>query len=117
MDFAKLIEPYKENDRTPEGQIKWLLGKGILRDKVDQAMLIVYDELERGKVFESGHELDRYLLEITEGLVKVDLDESVKKLETFFNSLLATHKDKWQEELKNTQKPRVLARIKAVFKP
>lgn len=113
MNFETLIEPYKENGRTPQGQIKWLISKGIERDKIDQAMLIVYDEIERGKALQNGHELDRYLLDIAQKLVKEDIDESVKRLETFFN----TFKDKWQEELKNQQKPKLLNRIKAVFKP
>ncbi len=112
MDFTKLLEPYKEDGRTPQGQIKWLTSKQIPRDKIDQAILVVYDELERGKTFKDGHELDRYLLEVAQGLQKIGLDEEVKRLETFFN----TFKDKWQEELKNAQKSGVWQRVKAVFK-
>ena len=118
MDFAKLCEPYKENGRTPQGQIKWLTSKGIPKDKIDQAMLVVYDEIDRGKIFENGHEFDRYLLETAQGLHKASLDDEVQKLQRFFDGF----KSKWGEDLTKlaqsmNQKPRLMKRIKAVFRP
>lgn len=113
MDFHTLCDPYKENGRTTEGQMKWLLAKNIPKDKVDQAILLVYDELDRGKTFLNGHEFDRYLLDVATNLHQTEMNESVKKLEEFFN----TFKDKWREEFKNASKPDVWKRIKAVFKP
>jgi uncharacterized membrane-anchored protein YjiN (DUF445 family) len=95
MDIKKLLEPYSEEGRTVDGQIKWLLGKGITRDHIDKAILTVYDEIERGKVFENGHALDRYLLEVAQKLHKAELDDSVKKLEDFFNSF----KGQWTADL------------------
>lgn len=60
---------------------------------MDQAILSVYDEIERGKSFESGADLDHYLLEVAQHLHKVELTDSVVKLEAFFNQLMKTHRD------------------------
>jgi|GEM_PF-1447695 hypothetical protein len=98
MDLNKLIEPYSEDGaRTIEAQVKWLLAKNIPRQHIDQAVLTVYDEIERGKVFvadatnSAGHLLDHELLRVAQELQRVELSDSVKKLEDFFNSLTARH--------------------------
>jgi len=115
MNFDKLIEPYKEDGRTVQGQIKWLQSKGIPQDKIDQAILHVYDEIERGKIHEHGHALDRYLLEVAQGFHHEELDAHAKRLENFFNAF----KDRWREELEAQKSPptrmTLWQRIKAVF--
>lgn len=112
MDMMQLIEPYSDGGaRTPQGQVKWLQGKGIPQDKIDQAMLHVYDELERGGTFEDGHALDRHLLEVAQGFHKEDLDASVARLESFFNNF----KTKWSDELKAQARPTRWKYLKAVF--
>jgi len=93
MDFNELIKPYSEGDRTVEMQVKWLLSKNIPRSFVDQAILVVFDEIERGKVHESGHDLDRYLLQVAQDLYKAEVEDSVKKLQDFHISLVQRHKD------------------------
>jgi hypothetical protein len=98
MELNKLIEPYSENGvRTIEAEIKWLMGKGIPRHHIDQAILTVFDEIERGKEFvadeanSAGHFLDHELLRVAQELHRAELADSVKKLEDFFNSLTARH--------------------------
>jgi len=113
MDLAKLIEPYSENGaRTIEAQVKWLLSKNIPRSHIDQAILTVYDEIERGRVFEgsathsAGHFLDHELLRMAQALHQAELSESVKKLEDFFNSLMQRHRDAGAAEvIARMQKP------------
>jgi hypothetical protein len=101
MDMKALLEPYVENGRTLEGQMKWLLSKGIPQNSADQAMLYIYDELDRGKKHENGFELDRALLEKALDLHRNELINNVQKLEDFFNDF-AKRRTIWQ-------------RIKAVF--
>jgi uncharacterized membrane-anchored protein YjiN (DUF445 family) len=106
MDFDELIKPYSENDRTVEMQVKWLLSKNIPRSFIDQALLVVYDEIERGKVFENGHELDRYLLQAAQDLYQAEVNDSVQKLQDFHNTLVQRHKDMAVEEvIARMQKP------------
>lgn len=112
MDFKMLIEPYRENGRTPEGQMKWLLSKGIPQANIDQAMLYVYNEIEGGKAFKSGHDLDRYLLDKAKEFQQSDAAANVKRLEEFFGKFKAG----WQDEMKKQQQQAgVWQRIKAVF--
>ncbi len=113
MDFKKLIEPYQENGRTPEGQMKWLLSKGIPQANVDQAMLFVYNEISGGKTFPSGHELDRYLLTKAQEFQKGDVEANVQRLQDFFGKF----KEGWQEEMKKQARPGFWQRVKAVFVP
>ncbi len=95
MDFNKLFEPYEEGVRTIEAQVKWLLAKNIPRHHVDQAMLTVYDEIEKGKVFEgdekfsAGYYLDRELLRVAQELHTSEVSDSIRKLEDFWNNLAA----------------------------
>ncbi len=106
MDFNELIKPYSENDRTVELQVKWLLSKNIPRNFVDQALLVVYDEIERGKVHENGHELDRYLLQVAQDLYQAEVNDSIAKLQDFHNSFVQRHKDMAvQEVIARMQKP------------
>lgn len=113
MDFKKLIEPYQENGRTPEGQMKWMLSKGIPQANVDQSMLYVYNEIEGGKKFKDGHELDRYLLERAKEFQQSDVEANVQRLQYFFGKF----KEGWQEEMKRQNRPGFWQRVKAVFAP
>jgi len=105
MNLTELLAPYSEPQpdgtplRTVEGQVKWLLSKSIPRSHIDQAVLSVYDEIERGKTFASGADLDHYLLEVATHLHKVELTDSVVKLEAFFNQLMKTHRDAAASEI------------------
>jgi len=112
MDFKKLLEPYSENGRTIEGQIKWLTSKQILREYIDLTILKVYNELESGKKFEDGHALDRYLFDIAKAIQDLHLSKQAKELENFMNAF----KENWEKEFKNRTKLTFFQRIKAVFK-
>ena len=68
LDCKKLLEPYSENGRTVEGQVKWLTKKSIPPDVIGIAIKSVYSEIANGKIFADGHELDRYLLDIASKL-------------------------------------------------
>ena len=102
MDFQKLYEPYvtKEAPLVTE-QIKWLQKQGIPQHIIDQAMIKVYDEIERGKVFnaEGKHTstwaLWMYLQEIARGLQKKELEVYVKNLESFHENI----RQKWNDDL------------------
>jgi hypothetical protein len=95
MDYKKLLEPYAENGRTVEGQVTWLTKKGIAKTYIDQALIFVYDEVERGKVYPSGHDLDRALFTKSQELMKADMEVSLKQLELFHETL----RKKWGDDL------------------
>ena len=98
MDYTKLLAPYSEDGRTIEGQIRWLADKyQIPRNFIDQALMSVYDEVERGKKFTNGHDLDRYLLSVAHGLWKGEAVDSIRKLEAFHGEL----RNQWSEDLKS----------------
>ncbi len=102
MDLGQLIEPYAERDdkgnpaRTIEAQIKWLLKKGIPRDHIDKAILSVYSEIEKGKTYASGHDLDHALLDAAKGSHHAEISDSVRKLEDFFNGLKTPAASRWK---------------------
>ena len=112
MDFSKLLEPYSEGGlRTIAGQIKWLLTKNIPQDKIDQAILHVYNEIEGGKVFVDGNELDQYLLQHARTFHTNDLEVHAKRLEEFFSNM----KKKWKEETTKVESLPLWLRIKNVW--
>lgn len=50
MNFKQLHEQFKDNDSpSVEGQIRWLQKQGFAQHQIEQAMLTVYSELERGE--------------------------------------------------------------------
>ena len=95
LNYQVLLKPYSEDGRTPEGQIKWLAKKGIAQNVIDQAMLFVYDELSRGKVYKDGHELDRYLLGVAQSLVSNEIQATRENLERFHETL----REAWNADL------------------
>ena len=125
--FSTLLEPYAERDkdgnpkRTVEGQIKWLTNRHHLpRDVVDRAILRVYNELEAGLTFTgsdtegtAGHQLDRYLLEAAQDIVKQNVTKQAKELEDFMLKFKQTAVEKYVL----AQRGSVWKRVKAVFKP
>ena len=125
MDFKTLLEPYAEPDpegrprRTVEAQIKWLNRKGLPRNIIDQAILKVYNELERGMIFNDdeestgGHKLDQHLLKTAHELQQAELSKQAKELEVF----LTTFKQSAVEEYANRHRASIWQRIIAVFKP
>lgn len=127
MDFMTLLEPYAERDqdgnpkRTVEGQIKWLTGRHHLpKDVVDRAILRVYNELESGLEFKNsdtegtaGHQLDRYLFDAAQEIVKQNVTKQAKELEEF----MMKFKQSAVEKYVATQRGSAWKRIKAVFKP
>jgi len=79
MNFAKLIEPYSDGgNRTIEGQINWLLKKNLSAEVIEGAVAIVYLELDMGRKFKNGHELDRYLLEVANQIAKEQIASMIK---------------------------------------
>ena len=95
MNYEKLLEPYKENGRTAAGQVTWLLKKGLPKESIDQAMIEIYDGLERGQNYSAGHELDRALFDRASELAKASAATSLAQLEIFHQSL----RDKWGDDL------------------
>src|SRR3972149_3690460 len=95
MDYKKLCEPYAENGRTPEGQIAWLTKKSIPKAIIEQAMLYTYDEMERGRAYENGHELDRALFARAQTLEKEAALASLRLMEEYHQKL----RDQWGEDL------------------
>jgi hypothetical protein len=97
MDLRALLEPYSEDGRTVEGQIRWLHGiKGIPREYVDKAILTVYSDMEKGKTLGSGHALDAALYEMAKQEEQAALTESVNQLEAFFNNLKRPAGSRWK---------------------
>jgi hypothetical protein len=100
MDFDKLLEPYSENGRTIKGQVAWLIKKGIPSHAIDYAMASVYKEIEVGRTFSDGNELDQELLRVAREHHEQELQEQMVKrlasaqeaLDTEWNKLT-----KWQK--------------------
>jgi hypothetical protein len=96
IDLKALLEPYSEGGhRTIEGQIKWLVSKGIPREHVDKAILTVYKEMHEGRVFPTPNDLDQELLRVAKEHHTLELSESVAKLEHFFNNLKVPTLSRW----------------------
>jgi hypothetical protein len=51
MDIKALHEPFSDNDSpTVEGQIRWLQKQGFAQHQIQQALIAVYSEIERGDI-------------------------------------------------------------------
>jgi hypothetical protein len=81
MDFKKLLEPYNQNGRTIEAQRLWLAKKGIPPDIIDHVCVEVYREIEQGKTFIDGTDLDHEMLRRARNYINEAEQEKVKKLE------------------------------------
>lgn len=107
MDFTELHKPYEDNQSPSVAmQVKWLQGKGIPMDVIDKALLVVYDEVQRGKTFvaegplTAGGALDRYLLSVAQGMALKDAELHHKELSDFLLSM----REKWNEDLRTLAK-------------
>lgn len=87
--FDELLEPYKENGRTVQGQMDWLRNKkGFAPNIVEQAIEEVYTELEQGRTFDNGHDLDQYLLEKAKEIRTEDFVASIERMQNRLSSLV-----------------------------
>jgi len=89
MDFVALHLKYKDSDSpSVEGQIRWLQKQGFAQAQVEQAMISVYDEIERGEAtFSNGHELDQYLLKKAKSIRTEELSNQIVRMEEFVDKL------------------------------
>ena len=99
MDFAKLLEPYRNTEEsknlTPESQVSWLRRMGFSNDVIDRAMIAVYTEMEQGRKFDSWQDLQICLRE-TARLAKAKDDAAyIKRLEEFEKKL----RKRWESQL------------------
>jgi len=97
MDFKKLHEKYKdEASPSVELQIRWLQRIGFQPHQVDQALITVYGEIERGeKVFKNGSELNLYLKDVASKIRTEELNVYIVNLQAFE----AKMRKKFQSEL------------------
>ena len=97
MDFKKLHERYKdETSPSVELQIRWLRRIGFQSHQVDQALITVYGEIERGeKIFKSGSELNLYLKDVAAKIRTEEIGVYINNLEKFE----ANMRKKFQAEL------------------
>lgn len=84
MNFQELYQPYatKEAPSVSE-QIQWLLKQGIPQNIIDQALVLVYTEIEKGKTFPNAKDLWLYLKGIATDLQKKESEAYLKNLEKF----------------------------------
>jgi hypothetical protein len=97
MDIKKLHEKYKD-DASPsvELQIRWLKKMGFEQHQIDQAMIIVYSEIEKDeKVFKNGGEFNLYLKDVASKIRTEELSAYIAKIEEFE----AKMRKKWESEL------------------
>jgi len=64
MNIVKLHGRFKDDDSSSvEGQIRWLQKQGFLQNQIDQAIITVYGDIERGETpmvfFCKGKELEK----------------------------------------------------------
>lgn len=98
MDFAKLLEPYKQGegkDITPESQVKWLKRLGFSNDVIDRAMIAIYTELEQGRKFKDWEELHICLRDTARLIQTKDDAAYIQRLQEFERNL----RKKWEQEL------------------
>ena len=108
MKIEELHAKFKDaSSPSPQAQIKWLSRQGFTPAQIEQAMLLVYQEIEQGKIFINGFELDQYLLLIARSLQQTEQSEQLKKIELVYDKM----KTRWDNE----KRPGLMTRIKKVF--
>ena len=86
--FDELIAPYVENGRSVEGQILWLRNKkGFAPNYAEQAIQEVYAEMDAGKTFVDGNELDQYILARAKDIRKEDIMASLQRMQNRITNL------------------------------
>lgn len=125
MDMKVLHSRFSDKDSpSVEGQIRWLQKNNFPQHQIEQAMITVYSELERGKIpkrwtngtevkylssdsnylsaewfsrpISGGAELDQYLLEIAKRIRTEELTTLIRKMEQFEINM----RKKWEAEQK-----------------
>jgi hypothetical protein len=88
--FEELLEPYKENGRTIQGQMDWLRNrKGFAANIVEQAIEEVYAEMNKGKTFVDGNELDQYLLAKAKEIREADFRAGIERMQNRIMSVVS----------------------------
>jgi len=94
MDYGKLYAPYSTLEApSPVDQIKWLTQNKIPDNIIEQAMMSVYEEVSRGRVFEATkdhnatHVFWMYLLDVARKLHGDEVDLKVNHLQEFHGKL------------------------------
>lgn len=99
MDFAKLLEPYRNTpeskDLTPESQVRWLRKLGFTDDVIDRSMIALYTEIEQGRVFKDWRELQLCLKETATLARAKDEAVYIQRLQEFEQKL----RKKWESQL------------------
>ena len=104
MNIIKLHEKFKDHDSpSVEGQIRWLQKQGFMQSQIDQAMISVYTDIERGvelyfegKVIDSGWALDQVLLKAAKVARTKDLTSVIKNIEKFEYDM----RNRWETDKK-----------------
>jgi hypothetical protein len=82
----ELLAPYSADGRSYEGQFQWLTKKhGVEQEIALTALERIYNRLDQGDVWSSGHELDRAILAEAQGLVAA---EAIHSIEWIGNKIL-----------------------------
>jgi hypothetical protein len=74
MDFDKILAPYK--DRSAGVYIKWLQKKGVPPGIIDTILVQKCQEIEKGRVYKDGMELDRDILDAAIAMNLKEIEES-----------------------------------------
>lgn len=114
MNIKALHEKYKD-DASPsvELQIRWLKRIGFEPHQIDQAMLTVYSEIERGeKTFKNGSELNLYLKDTAAKIRTEELSAYITKLEGFETKLRKKIEDELNSRKKEPWYKRLVARFR-----
>jgi hypothetical protein len=85
----ELLAPYAENGRTIEGQLAWLRDrKGFPVNIAEQAIQEVYAEMDGGKTFLDGNELDQVLLARAKEIREQDVKASIERMQNRISALV-----------------------------
>ena len=137
MDIKALHEKFKDNDSpSVEGQIRWLHNQGFTQDQIDQAIIAVYFDIERGIVpnkwvrgnevvyllptdprpnenwsgepITKGFDLDQYLLKVSKEIRTKELSDKVAAIGVQVSKMKA----QWESDyIKANSKPGFFKRL------
>ena len=103
MNFDELYAPYvTEEAPSYLDQIPWLKKNGVADHIVDQAMIKVYGEMERGKTFEADEHHSAtwhqwmYLKQVADEMGKEELQVYARHLEQFHDKLKREIDEEWE---------------------
>lgn len=137
MDIKAILANYTDEPAyTVEGQIRWLQKQGFAPDQIDQAVLSVYFDIERGLLpnrwdtgseivylpgdqpksgehwlggpITGGHELDQYLLKVAKDIRTKELSDKVAAIGVQVSKMKA----QWEADyIKANAKPGFFKRL------